>query len=137
MGRIDDKLDNIFNDDDADDILGPVKTKATARRAPNTKIEIYFSEVLTFFEEHGRLPEEDSDDGTESGLWTKFDGIRIRDDLRAQVAHMDTYGLLDMKVGEDSSHVFDEDIPDVDFDEIAENKTPTYIVSSEEALSDA
>lgn len=137
MGRINNKLNNIFNDDDADDILGPVKAKTTARRAPNTQIEKNFAEVVAFFEDHGRLPEQDSDDGTEAGLWAKFDGIRIRDDFRAQLAHMDTYGLLDMKVEEDSSHVFDEDIPDVDFDEFAEKTTPTHIVSSEEALAEA
>lgn len=137
MGRIDEKLNNIFNDDDADDILGPAKTKTTARRASNTLIESYFADVVAFFEEHGRLPEENSDDGKESGLWTKFDGIRIRDDFRAQVAHMDTHGLLDMKVNEDSSYGFDEDIPDVDFDEIAKKTTPTHIVSSEEALAEA
>lgn len=137
MSRIDDKLNNIFNDDDADDILGPVKTKTTTRRAPNTQIEKNFAEVVSFFEEHGRLPAQDSDDGAEAGLWAKFDGIRIRDDFRAQVAHMDTHGLLDMKVDEDLSHVFDEDIPDVDFDEIAEKTKPTYIVSSEDALAEA
>lgn len=143
MSRIDDKLNNIFNDDDADDILGPVKTKTTARRAPNTQIEKNFAEVVAFFEEHGRLPAQDSDDGAEAGLWAKFDGIRIRDDFRAQVAHMDTHGLLDMKVDEDLPHVFDvphvfdEDIPDVDFDKIAEKTTPTYIVSSAEALAEA
>lgn len=137
MSRIDDKLNNIFNDDDADDILGPVKTKTTARRAPNTQIEKNFTEVVAFFEEHGRLPEEDSDDAAESGLWFKLDGIRISDTFRAQVAHMDTHGLLDMKVDEDLSHVFGEDIPDVDFDEIAEKTKLTYIVSSEDAFAEA
>ena len=137
MSRIDDKLNNIFNDDDADDILGPVKTKTAAQRAPNTQIEKNFAEVVAFFDEYGRLPEEGCDDAAEAGLWAKFDGIRIRDDFRAQVAHMDTHGLLDMKVDEDLSYVFDEDIPDVDFDEIAEKTKPTYIVSTEEALAEA
>lgn len=137
MGRIDDKLNNIFKDDDADEILGPLKTKTPVRRAPNTQIEKNFAEVVAFFEEHGRLPEEGSDDGAETGLWAKFDGIRIRGDFRAQVALMDTHGLLDMTVDEDCSHVFEADVPDVDFNEIAAKTTPTYIVSSEDTLSEA
>lgn len=137
MGRIDDKLNNIFNDDDADDILGPVKTKTPARRASNTQIEKNFADVISFYEANERLPHADSDDSTEAGLWAKYDGIRIREDFRALVAHLDTYGLLDMTVDEDFSHVFDEDTPDVDFDEIAEKTTPTHIVSSENALLEA
>jgi hypothetical protein len=109
MGRIDDKLNNIFKDDAADDILGPVKTKTPVRRAPNTQIEKNFAEVVAFFEEHGRLPEEGSDDGAEAGLWAKFDGIRIRDDFRGQVAHMDKFGLLNNdKLEEDTLNVQDE-----------------------------
>ena len=137
MARVTDKLNNIFNDEDADDILGSVKTSTKAKRSPNTQIEKNFADVVAFFETHGRLPNEDSDDGAEAGLWAKFDGIRIRDDLRAQVAHMDTYGLLDMNVGEDYHHVFESEIPEVDFNEVAGKTTPTYIVSSEAALAEA
>lgn len=137
MVRITDKLSNIFNDEEADDILGPVKTSTTAKRPPNTQIEKNFAEVVAFFEAHGRLPAQDSDDAVEAGVWAKFDGIRIRDDFRAQVSHMDAHGLLDMKVDEDCSHVFDAEDPDVEVDEISEKTTPTYIVSSEEAMHDA
>lgn len=137
MARVTDKLNNIFNDEDADDILGSVKTSTKAKRSPNTQIEKNFADVVAFFKTHGRLPNEDSDDGSEAGLWAKFDGIRIRDDLRAQVAHMDTYGLLDMNVGEDYHHVFESEIPEVDFNEVAGKTTPTYIVSSEAALAEA
>lgn len=137
MGRIDDKLNNIFSDDDADDILGPVKTKTPARRTTNTQIEKNFAEVVAFFEAHGRLPHVDSDDSTEAGLWAKYDGIRIRDDFRVLVAHLDTHGLLEMKADEDVSNDVDEDIHDIDLDEINASNPPTYIVSSESVFLEA
>ena len=33
MARVTDKLNNIFNDEDADDILGSVKTSTKAKRS--------------------------------------------------------------------------------------------------------
>lgn len=140
MARIDEKLNNIFNDDDVDDILGTVKVKTPTRRAPNTQIEKNFAEVLAFFEKHGHLPVQDSEDSSEAGLWAKFDGIRIREDFRALVSHMDTYGLLGMKVDDDHSRIFEEAAPDIDLDEIKTNGNkikPILIVSSKEALSEA
>lgn len=131
MGRTEDKLNNIFNDEDADDIFGPVKTKTTTKRSSTTQIEKNFADVIAFFENNGRLPIENSDDGSESGVWIKLDAIRGRDDFRAQVAHMDTLGLLDMVDKDEHSHVFDIEVPDINFDDIKEKAQPTHAVSSE------
>lgn len=43
MGRTEDKLNNIFNDEDVDDILGPVKTKTAAKRSPTTQIAVSYT----------------------------------------------------------------------------------------------
>lgn len=134
MGRTEDKLNSIFNDEDADDIFGPVKTKTTTKHSPTTQIEKNFADVIAFFETNGRLPIENSDDGAESGVWIKLDAIRGRDDFRAQVAHMDTPGLLDMADKDEHSHVFDTEPPDINFDDIEEKTQLTHIVTSEDDM---
>ena len=134
MGRTEDKLNNIFNDEDADDIFGPVKVKTTTKRSSTTQIEKNFADVIAFFENNGRLPIENSDDGAEAGVWIKLDAIRGRDDFRAQVAHMDTLGLLDMVDKDELSHVLDTEATDINFDDIKEKTLPTHIVASEDDM---
>jgi hypothetical protein len=96
MGRIEDKLNSIFNDDDIDDILGPATTKRAAKRSAKSGVEKNFDDVMTFYEVNNRMPVQDSGNDGEDSAWFKWDGIRKRDDLRALVSHMDQYGLLDI-----------------------------------------
>lgn len=137
MGRAETKLNNIFNDEDVDDILGPVKTKTTAKRTPTTQIEKNFSDVIFFFEANGRLPIENSDDAVEAGVWVKLDAIRRRDDFRVQVAHMDTLGLLDIKSEDEYSHIFDTNAPDINFDDIEDMGQPSHFINSESDIKAA
>lgn len=97
MVRITDKLNDIFNDDEADDIFGPIEIKNTVSRSSSNVVINNFEEIIEFYECYKRQPSADGEDPKEASLWFKLDGIRKRTDFMAQVKHLDNYGLLDQE----------------------------------------
>jgi hypothetical protein len=87
------KLDNIFNDEFAEEFFPKVRVKKSSAK-PAPKLESIFNSINAFVDENGAAPLKDSDNGLERGLGVQLDVFKQKPDFKAAVLHLDKHNLL-------------------------------------------
>lgn len=96
------KLDDIFNDEAADELFGDVKAKRKSTKS-TSQVERNFLRVVEFYRTNQRAPVRGTDDPKEEEVACMLAGIRKKSQWVAQVTHLDEYGLLTMHIDDNAT----------------------------------